>query len=396
MKKILLLIPSLAGFGGAERVVASLSKLFVSGGHQVFIATFDAQGVPQKDVHQLGPIPRLPLLFRPISYAIAVWRLNQLKRKLSIDVTISNLWGADLISSLSSGRDQKIALCHINILGNPDNRLMVKLRPLVAAIYRRFDRVIAVSKPLAAELGALYKLSEKHIDCIENFSDTSDVISNLPADGVERAVWCGRMVSVKNVDGLLYAWSQYIENQGTGQLLLLGDGPLRADLEILSLTLGLRLSTDLSDRDAQVVFLGHVSNPESYMRGARLIALTSHSEGIPMVILEALASGLPVLASDCQPGGVRSALKGAGHCDPKRVTIDFTSSGALLPVPSAETAATLSSWAQCFAVAFNDQERWGAWCQGALEQAKSFSSVVVRDKWLDVIHSNERQGTPNE
>jgi hypothetical protein len=63
---------------------------------------------------------------------------------------LRNLWGADLISVLSGGNDRKIALCHINVVGNPTNRLMVSFRPLVAAIYRKFD---ALSRSASLWLG---------------------------------------------------------------------------------------------------------------------------------------------------------------------------------------------------------------------------------------------------
>jgi hypothetical protein len=77
---------------------------------------------------------------------------------------LRNLWGADLISVLSGGNDRKIALCHINVVGNPTNRLMVSFRPLVAAIYRKFDRVVAVREGTeSAPISRICREAEGHI-----------------------------------------------------------------------------------------------------------------------------------------------------------------------------------------------------------------------------------------
>jgi glycosyltransferase involved in cell wall biosynthesis len=396
MTTILLLIPSMQGFGGTERVVHKLSDLFSSMGYKVFIATFDPPGSSQQyvssvPVHQLGPIPQLPLVLRPISYALAIWQVMRLKRRLMIDVTVSHLWRMDLINALSLGMDKKIALCHTTVQKNVDNKLMITLRPWVAAIYRRLDRVITVSKPLEAELRALYRLSADDISCIENFTDAPLAVNKLPNDGVLRAVWCGRLSAVKNVEGLLYAWNQYVQQGGAGQLLLLGEGPLREELERLTVSLHLTVSSDMTDAKAHVVFLGSVSDPESYMLGARVVLLTSHAEGIPMVILEALALGRPVLAADCEPGGVRSALMGKGDCRPSRTDSEYTSSGALLPVPTPNNIASLKTWADCLSVFFNDSARWVEASEGALAQSVQFSSQVARDKWQEVMTEMRRE-----
>lgn len=188
MKKLLILIPSMVSVGGTERMVHALSGLLSKAGFEVAQASFDAPGVRRHfesdtPLYGLGPIPRLPLALRPLAYALAAWRLRRLKQRLGTHVTISNLWGADLISVLSGGADRKLALCHINVVGNSTNRLMLRLLPLVAAVYRRFDRVIAVSEPLADELKTLYRLADGQSGHIDNFVDRPAAERGLPDDG---------------------------------------------------------------------------------------------------------------------------------------------------------------------------------------------------------------------
>lgn len=392
MKKILLLIPSMAGVGGTERMVHSLSMLLADTDQQVYQATFDVPAVQRHfecdaAFFTLGPIPRLPLPLRPLAYAQAAWRLNRLKKRLDIDITISNLWGADLISVLSGGRDRKIALCHINVVGNASNRLMVKLRPLVAAVYQRFDRVVAVSETLAQELRALYRLPAQRVGHINNFVDRPEVaVSSLPADGVQRFVWCGRLSLEKNVGGLLCAWADFATGRLGVQLVLLGDGPLRGALLQQAETLGLRVAVDIEDSTAQLVFAGKVLNPASYMLGSRALLLSSHAEGLPMVVLEALSLGVPVLAADCQAGGVRTALLGRGVCDPERASAEFTPAGALLPVPLAAMRATLVTWREALTRISQDSAQRAEWQRGALKRAAHFSSAVARGHWLKAIN----------
>lgn len=393
-QRVLLLIPSLAGVGGTERVVQSLSILLAGPLRVVVQASFDAPGAQrhfesQAAFYPLGPIPRLPLPLRPFAYLLAAWRLRRLKKQLGIDATISNLWGGDLISILSGGRDRKIALCHINVVGNPSNRLMVRLRPLVAAVYRRFDRVIAVSETLAVELKALYRLPSNRIGHIDNFVDRPDATSKLPNDGVQRFVWCGRFNPEKNVEGLLHAWGGFVANRPGVQLVLLGDGPMHDELLALAGSLKLRIGQAIEDIHSQIVFLGKVPDPAAYMLGARTLLLSSNAEGLPMAVLEALSLGLPVLASDCRAGGVRTALLGQGECNPARTDIEFTPAGALLPVPSCEAPATLQLWGEALTTASQDTSQLSRWQAGALVRASNFSSGAVRDRWLKVLDFGE-------
>jgi glycosyltransferase involved in cell wall biosynthesis len=388
-RRLLLLIPSLAGFGGTERVVKSLSALLSAPERDIFIATFDPVAQSRVDsatIYSLGPIPQLPLALRPLSYALAANRLRRLKKELGVDLTISSLWGSDLTSILSGGRDHKIALCHINVVGNPTNRMMVSFRPLVATIYRQFDRVIAVSEPLARELKSLYHLPSRQITHIENFVEQQKAVSCLPSDGVRRFVWGGRLVTEKNVEGLLYVWRDFIrQGSKNTQLVVLGDGALRNALIALAADLGLRIGRTVEDSEAQVVFAGRVSDPAAYMLGATALMLSSRDEGLPMVLLEALSLGVPVLAADCESGGIRSAMIGDGVCDPRRLSAEYTQAGALLPVPDGADPRSLRVWRETLLEVCRDDGLCGRWREGALARASLFGKDAARSRWLEAI-----------
>src|SRR5690606_12928556 len=142
---------------------------------------------------------------------------------------------------------------------------------------------------------------------------------------------------------------------------------------------------------AKLVAVGQVSTPAAYMRGARGLLLSSRAEGLPMVLLEALSLGVPVLAADCAAGGVRAALAGGGQWDPDRGAAEATPAGLLLPVPRADVPATLQSWAAAIAQACDDLDTVNHWQAGALARAQLFSSDAARQKWASVLTFGVRE-----
>ncbi|MBX9815532.1 MAG: glycosyltransferase [Sphingomonas sp.] len=381
--RILLLLPSIGRIGGTERVVGNLAHVFGEMGHEVAIASFDD---PKRQptlaanggTFALGAPPRLPLLLRMLEYRQASRALRGFKQRWRPDVTISNLWRADLISQLSGGGDRKIALCHINVRDNPRNRMMMRARPLVARVYRRFERVIAVTAPLAAELRALYRLAPERATHIDNFTLTPPVDPVPPPAGVARFVWVGRLVAEKNLEGLLPIWARFVREGARAQLVVLGDGELRAALIEQARALGLRLGA-IADPDAQLVFVGAVANPQDYVAPARALLLSSRAEGMGLVLAEAMALGCPVLAADCPPGGVRAVLTD----DPRAVATGF---GAVLPVPGAGDAAADALWLDWLARAAEARDA-ACWRAAALRRAERFAPATAARAWGAVLEA---------
>ncbi len=379
MSNIALLIPSLARPGGAEKLVDSLTAM-LNGSHRVVQISFDGPTVPRyfdnaAEFVALGPLPRLPLALRWVTYATLAFKLWRLKQNLRIDLTISCLWGADLISILSGGGDKKIALGLINVVGNPTNRLMVQLRPLVAFVYRRFDRTLCISKALASEIGTLYKLPQINVGVFRNFLDFVEPSPVFRNDGIRRYVFCGRMVFEKNVDGLLAAWSVFSKARSHLQLVVIGDGPLLVDMKEYASALGIRTGIRIDDVNASVLFIGSVAQPQNYMANAHAFLLTSRHEGVPTVLILALSLGLPVLAADCHSGGVREMLQ----------SDENDSAGQLLPIPDKDDAGSVNAWVTALDRVDGDAEQRSRWVRGARQLATHYEMSAVRDFWLSEI-----------
>jgi len=109
--------------------------------------------------------------------------------------------------------------------------------------------------------------------------------------------WLGRMTEVKRVDDLLRAFARMSERVGDAQLALAGDGPLRGEMEQLARQLG------VEDR---CHFIGFRDDVGPLYAAFDTVALTSANEGTPVTLIEALAAGLPAVATDV--GGVSDVV----------------------------------------------------------------------------------------
>ncbi len=172
---------------------------------------------------------------------------------------------------------------------------------LLARAYREASCVVAVSQELAQLSAELYGLDDNRIRTIYNGFDfeTIDRLASEPCPELDRAcfniVSIGRLQEQKAVDQLLLALKQ-LEAKLLPKPLrvwVIGEGPDAARLSRMTRELGLT---------STVSFVGYQANPYRWLRNAQLFVLTSRSEGMPNVLVEAMACGTPVISTNCQFG----------------------------------------------------------------------------------------------
>lgn len=304
-KKILFIINSLTG-GGAERVMATLLRH--SGDWRdrfdVSLALLDDEPAAYQvpgwvTVHQLDCAGSFPA---------SVLRLRALVRQLRPDITLSFLTRANVANSTAmkpTGRPWIISE-RVNTSAHFAHGLSARFgRALVRRAYPGATRVIAVSQGVADDLAGHYAVPAEHISVIANPVDIDSIAARAlepnptPVHGPYIAAM-GRLVENKNFALLIDAFAA---SGAEGRLVIAGEGPLRGALEARIAALGLQ------DR---VLLPGFTENPFPLVAGARLFVLPSNAEGFPNGLVEAMATGVAVLSTDC-PSGPAEILGNAEH-----------------------------------------------------------------------------------
>jgi glycosyltransferase involved in cell wall biosynthesis len=177
---------------------------------------------------------------------------------------------------------------------------------LARIFYPTARAVIAVSQGVADDLARLIGPGRARLVVIPNPVVTPDLL-RLAGEAPDHP-WlgpgqppvilaAGRLAPQKDYPTLIRAFAALVEGQDM-RLIILGEGPERPALEALVGDLGLSGRVDLP---------GFRGNPFAYMAKARLFVLSSAWEGLPGVLIQAMACGTPVVSTDC-PSGPREIL----------------------------------------------------------------------------------------
>jgi succinoglycan biosynthesis protein ExoA len=167
---------------------------------------------------------------------------------------------------------------------------------------RRFERVVALASGSVENLKAA-GFDAGRIVYIPNGIDPERFRPREgPSPGTEVVVAAvGRLVAAKGLDVLLRAWARVSRTSPRARLHLIGDGPLRAELER---TVG---ELDLP----RVTFVGSVNDVPDRLRGADVYVSASRTEGMSNAIVEAMGAGLPIVAT--RVGGATDLIEHGRH-----------------------------------------------------------------------------------
>ena len=302
--KIAILLPNLGG-GGAERISLDLAREFAWAGHEVEFVLLRAEGefLPEAEKTSIAVVD------------LGIDRIRRLPRALSAylsrsrpDALIATMWPLTPLAVLArilSGHRCRLMLAEHNMLSIQYekhgwlHRLILRLT--MALGYRGADAVLGVSEGVVDDMARLAALPARRLHVVHNpiaQPAMSDAVTLEKADklwGVprgDRILAVGRFKAQKNYPLLLRAFAK-LPSIRDARLMLLGTGEEEAELRALAGTLG------AADR---VIFAGFQPDPAPFYRTADLFVLSSDHEGLPTVIIEALACGLPVVSTDCPAG----------------------------------------------------------------------------------------------
>ena len=303
---VLVLLQNLAG-GGAERVLLSLATGLSRSAMSVQLLLVRAEGayldqVPsQLEWSSLGRARTrqvLPALVRRLR--------RQRPRWLVTGLTHVNLVGIAA---------RQLALCGTRALITEHNRIEARgqvpggawARRLMPLLYPLADEIVAVSWGVGADVARTARVSPDRVRVVYN-PIVSKRIAALAGQGPPHPwvagggppviIGIGRLVPQKDFATLLHAFALVRVYRPT-RLVILGEGPERDRLMLLAKELGI---------ENDVLLPGFVTNSFAWLGRASLFVLSSAWEGLPTVLVEALACGTPVVATDC-PHGPRAILE---------------------------------------------------------------------------------------
>ena len=290
--KVVVVINSLTS-GGAERVVSTLTREWARD-HQVVVALFDASRAAYDHggaIEDLGtPSLRSPAkkLYNAILRSI---RLVRVLRRERPDRVVSFMESANFPTIVAATFTGMLGRLCVSVRGNPTELPRLN-RLLLSIAYRLPERVVVPSHGVMRALRNM-RLPARRLAVISNpIAKSTEADESAGAESPLRYVLgVGRLAREKGFDRLLKAFSEV--GQSDVQLVILGDGAERAALLALSQELGI---------SSQVRLPGVVSDVDSWYRRADCLVLTSHHEGSPNVVVEAMANGCPVVSFDCRYG----------------------------------------------------------------------------------------------
>ena len=291
-KRILFAINSLAG-GGAERVLVTLL-----GGSEAWRARYDihlallddeprAYDVPEwVEVHQLDAGHKL---------LPSLTGLRALVRRVSPDATLSFLTRANIANAWAMAGRRRPWLISERVNTSAHLGGAFAAKAMVRMVYPRAAHIIAVSEGVVDDLATNFGVARARMSAIANPVDHPR-IAKLAAEppaftpAGPYIVAAGRLMPNKNFPLLLCAYAQAAPQE---RLVILGEGPERDALEALAASLGIADRVDMP---------GFVANPFAVVARAQAYAMPSNAEGFPNGLVEAMACGVPVVATNCASG----------------------------------------------------------------------------------------------
>ncbi|MGD8189488.1 glycosyltransferase [Brevibacillus ginsengisoli] len=307
--KVMCIVPNLSG-GGAERVVVTLLRHFDRSRIEPILLALDLKGPYVKDIPTDIHVNHLHVKRVRHAWLKMIREINRINPDV-IFSTMDYMNFAVLAARRFYRKGTKLIIREANTARSalaalpPLKRWLFKT--LYQLLYPKADMIITQSVGMYDDLlNFLPALAEQQVKQIYNPLDLGAVTRQalmLPCTwsrpGGKQIVAAGRLTYQKGFDLLLHALRQVINHRQDVQLTILGEGPLRNELESLAVSL---------DLAQHVTFAGFQENPHRYMLHADLFVLSSRWEGFPNIVLEALACGCPVVATDC-PSGPREILQ---------------------------------------------------------------------------------------
>jgi GalNAc-alpha-(1->4)-GalNAc-alpha-(1->3)-diNAcBac-PP-undecaprenol alpha-1,4-N-acetyl-D-galactosaminyltransferase len=298
----LTLVNASLGRGGAERTASVLAGAWADRGAKVTLITLAQEDVPAYPLHSAIVLRQLKVrggMARHIIHSVLrnlriVRALRHAIRDSAPDVVIGFMDIPNVLAFLAV-RGMNTPVIVTEHIHPGYYRIGWHWETLRRFVYRRADALVCVSTPLLDWFQSRIKVR----GCvIPNPVDPAPlrIASDKKRDEVGAGhviVGMGRLVEQKGFDLLIEAFSRVADRHSAWSLKIVGDGPLREQLE---------RQTQEMNLEARVEFTGALADPFPVLRAADLFVFCSRYEGFGNALCEAMACGLPAISFDCPAG----------------------------------------------------------------------------------------------
>lgn len=367
--KIIVWVYRLGG-GGAERVMTNLASSFADAGHDIEVCVhgvdnpYAAELSGKANLHTLTSSPLVQKLHlrTPLSFLRLLFFIRRYKPDVVFTTGAGHGLQLPFLRALSFTRFTTV-LRETNTLSSQKEKSRDLITRLIIFLTRYLyplnDYIVANSQGVEDDLlksipslkGRLVRIANP-IDAVKLRSLAAQPFAPPPVNK-DYILAIGRLVPQKGFDILIRAWAK-IYKENSYKLVILGEGPERENL------LALAKSLNIEDH---IIMPGFKENPFAYMGHAKLFVLSSYHEGLPNVLLQALACACPVVSTDC-PSGPREILDG----------------GRLAPlVPVGDVGALAEGMIQ----AINSPQNYPAFPWNEIES--HYNPDAIRDSYLSLF-----------
>jgi glycosyltransferase involved in cell wall biosynthesis len=306
-KRIAFFIPNLAG-GGAERVAVNLLQGMVKRDVPLDLILASAEGPYLKQVPEQVRLINLGV-GRVMKAVLPLARYLKENKPIALLSHMNHTNVSAILARELAGTKTRLVLVEHNTLSLDKSKLFRSklVPPFMKLLYPRADVIVGVSQGVAEDLEHQMGFEPGKIRVVYNPVVDNELLAKSKAP-LEHSWFqqgnppvflaVGRLTEQKDFLTLIKAFA-LLRKQRLARLIILGEGECRSELEAMIKTL--EISEDVS-------LPGFVQNPYAYMSHASAFVLSSRHEGLPTVLIEAMACGCPVVATDC-PSGPKEILE---------------------------------------------------------------------------------------
>lgn len=292
-KKLSILILSL-GAGGAEKVVSLLIPKLIDDYDVTLVLFNDVIHFKTSDdlkIVILNSKTSQNKFFKIFTFLIIYFKYLNFLRRESVEISLSLLTRPNLINTLCRIFNNKTKIiiserCYPSIAYKSDQLRFRLYKFLLPKLYNRADVLFSNSYHINQDLKNNFGLK---IPMSVIYNPVQIPTFSFRPNSAEKNIdilWIGKLNKIKNPFLLIRSLKQITNSLNT---CVLGEGTLLSELKFNS-------------EELNVNYVGKVNNVDEYLERSRILVLTSESEGFPNVILEGMAYGLPIIATNCKSG----------------------------------------------------------------------------------------------